>query len=290
LIVAACIAAAGLLLIGISFIVGNRNVNLGYDYPDYKYEANLEKEIKPYYVSDMQLESFTSVDIDVVNADVDFVKGTAYGVEIDYSDSRYNPTYKVRGGELTIEDDPIPAVRGFWQLFNLNFWNQKGLSLKRGQITVYLPEAQYDTIKVVNVNGQVNVSDTAMKDLSMECVNSTINIKNVKTDSATLGSVNGRIGCEQLTTSRSLDINCVNGEIEAQGTFAGNTKLETVNGSITFNTTLTQKDYDLNISTVTGKIYLDNANLSKSFEQDNNAGNDLNAETVNGRIDLIFGK
>ncbi|OQB23279.1 MAG: hypothetical protein BWY11_02003 [Firmicutes bacterium ADurb.Bin182] len=287
LIVAACIAAVGLLLIGISFIVGNRGVFEEYRIPDYSYGAN--KAVEPYYVNDMELDAFTSVKVDVVNADISIVKSTSYGIEIDYQDSRYNPTYRVGNNTLTVKDDPVRNVRRFWDLFSFNFWRNNGLSLKRGQITVYLPEHEYESIELENVNGGITISDTYVDRLDAECVNSTISMENVKTNRATWTSVNGKIEARELTGS-NINIECVNGSIELSGELSGKCRFETVNGTISIDTALERNQYDLDLSTVTGKVFLDGQDHKKGLESDTGAANSLYAETVNGRIEINFGK
>jgi hypothetical protein len=288
LIVAACIAAAGLLLIGISFIIGGSGVYRGFkDSELSNYNAEANRAIVPYYVSDMELEAFTSVSIDVVNADVNIEKGDSYGIVIDYPDSRYNPSYKVQGGALTMKDDPVKTVKSFWQLFNTNFW-QNGFNLKHGNVTVFLPEGEYDRIDIENVNGPILISDTTVNELKMECVNSTIDVTNVTIKEGNWNTVNGKIQAEQLTGS-NLDIETVNGGISLVGTLSGDSSINTVNGSIEIGTALSRDLYHLDLSTLNGKVYLDGEDHKKGLDTGSGAANSIKAETVNGRVEINFG-
>lgn len=133
-----------------------------------------------------------------------------------------------------------------------------GFNFTSPEITVYLPEKQYERLQVDNVNGKTTVENMSTNELNATTVNGRIDINNMTTQNTIVSSQNGKI-----------NLNAVNGEI------VGNV----VNGSITLETDDLNQFIDL--ESVNGKLSIE------TNEEPTNAT--IEVDVVNGKID-IFGE
>ena len=188
LIVAACVAALGLLLIGIGMVSGTQQVisegfklaeRVLYDEEDsviatptpgtVDHASNPAATSAPVASKDsasksgsgtditaFDLPAFDRVIVDVTVADVSFVLDERPGISIQYSDERHNPSYSVENGVLRIKDDPYKVSwngKSFKEILqDLASFNSL---VGGGKITVFLTEQEYKSISATTVDGDI---------------------------------------------------------------------------------------------------------------------------------------
>ncbi|MFQ8600629.1 MAG: DUF4097 family beta strand repeat-containing protein [Oscillospiraceae bacterium] len=98
----------------------------------------------PHVETNASLASFTNIDIQVPNADVQLKKGDAFGIELTTYNNTSPLSYNVQDNTLTVlgeEND------NFFQWLNLNFTFRNYNSL----VVVYLPENfGFETVSIQN--------------------------------------------------------------------------------------------------------------------------------------------
>lgn len=124
-------------------------------------------------------------------------------------------------------------------------------------LTIYLPNKQYEQLKVSSVNGKATIEHIMATNLHAKNANGRIEIENVNTKTTAVSSQNGKIIMENV-------------EGEIKGTV--------VNGNITLITDHLDRAIDL--QSVNGKIYI------QSAKEPTNATLEVNVK--NGKVD-VFG-
>ena len=211
-------------------------------------------------------QNITSVQLDSDNADVKIIPTNDTVAKVTLSgrgkpDTKKSFSAKVNGNTLSIKQN-------YHQLkfFTFDFFSTK-LTLK-----VFLPEKQYNSLKIENNNGLVQLNNLKINHLTATTDNGRITIKNIPANSTYVESNNGQINL-----------------IHVDGKIKGMTD----NGRITLITK--DLDHSLNFSSSNGSIMIktekDPTNVTFDTHTDNGSVNILgkyNGNAVIGNGDNLI--
>lgn len=199
-------------------------------------------------------QNIMKLDIETDNARVDVLPTTDENIKVEFvapgtNISKYKFTVEEEGNSLSIE---VKEKRLQFLSFDLD------LSFKGPNVTLYLPEKQYEELDIDVINGRVNIEDVKVADVEVETVNGRIELTQLQTTTTSVSSENGGI---QLTN--------VDGEITS----------EVVNGR----TTVLTEDLDrsMNLESINGRIEVETAKGPTNAT--------IEVDVVNGKVD-IFGE
>lgn len=151
-----------------------------------------------------------------------------------------------------------------------------------------MPEEQYNSFELSNVNGGIKISGAASKTMDIGTVNGSMKLDQVEADKMKLHGVNGSIKAYEIRT-RSLNAETVNGSIRLSGELDGNVNLNTVNGSLKTLTSLPIEDYNFKMSTW-GSIHINGKKVgNESFGRssttiENGSSREFKATAMHGSI------
>ncbi len=225
---------------------------------------------------------FSSINLNLTNADVTLYMGTAYAITLDFPDNYPSPDVEVRDNTLYVKE----------KRFSQSFFGIRWFGyMKKAAVTITLPDVQYNRFAFNMVNGALKVPAFRVRELKAESVNGGINVSGVKGELIHLSSVNGGLGASDVSTTQECKCDTVNGGIDISGTLRGKVIASAVNGGIHVSIPLSGKDYNLNVSTISGSVRVNGQKMSKSFHLQNGAPNSIKADTVNGgiRVELESG-
>ncbi|MBC6162958.1 DUF4097 domain-containing protein [Listeria booriae] len=105
-------------------------------------------------------------------------------------------------------------------------------------LTVYLPEREYDYVSVKILNGNFHVENLTGRDMFAKTTNGNISVGTLNTTLTEVESINGNVRVNNGTV-RDLSLKTFHGNVSAKGAF-DSTNLQTKTGNISF--TLTNHD------------------------------------------------
>jgi len=128
----------------------------------------------------------------------------------------------------------------------------------QGNITLYIPDASYDSIFITTTNGDVVVKgfDGFFSDeVMITVVNGRIDIENIETNFLSISSVNGSVSGQNLYTW-GASASTVNGDVRlTEAVINGHLAASTVTGDVIITDVETDMDW-ANFSTVLGRVVI----------------------------------
>jgi DUF4097 and DUF4098 domain-containing protein YvlB len=250
----------GLLILGIVLlIVGITGIVLTY---------NTEKEdvAEGIAISDAP---FNTIDIDTNNAKVEVIATNDTDPSVELTGSR--PKSKTDKLTADVADGKLSVKLNEHQrkLFNFDF-GQVSLTLN-----VYIPNKQYDALKITNDNGKISMNHLNVKKIEAETANGRLEMKDITGSKLITRTDNGRIHAADMKVA-DVNMNSGNGTIELAQVEAVKTQAETDNGKII----LSDVVGELTGKTNNGRISLVTNDLERPIE----------LETDNGRIEIVTSK
>lgn len=226
-------------------------------------------------------EPFSNITVDAEACNVNLVPSSDGICQVEYpTDDQLECSVSVQQNTLQI----IFRDHRSWP-DNVN------ISMEPLEITLYLPQSQYEQLNLDSVSGsitvpedfsfsQAQVSTTSGKlqfyasvsgNLSLESVSGTMEVSNVTPQSLSLSSTSGPIHASQVVVMETWDINSVSGQVTLTDCDASSLVISTVSGGVkaslrsgkTFSTQTVSGDVEVpsdssggscNISTISGNI------------------------------------
>ncbi|HWS29261.1 MAG TPA: DUF4097 family beta strand repeat-containing protein [Clostridia bacterium] len=225
-----------------------------------------------------KLPPFSSIDLNLINADVTLYMGTAYAIKLDFPENYQLPDVEVRDNTLLIREKRVSHV-SFFGIRSFNF-------MKKAAVAITLPDVQYERFAFDMVNGGLTIPAFRVCELRTDNVNGGVSVNGVTGERVRLSSVNGKLAASDISTMQECKCDTVNGGIEMTGTLRGKIIASAVNGGIRIFMPLSGKDYNLSVSTLSGSVRVNGQKMSKSFNLQNGAPNSIKADTVNGGISV----
>ena len=170
-------------------------------------------------------ERFENVRVETVSADVRFRVGGSDTCIVEYKGpSRMRCTAEVKNGTLTVAEKPARRWPfGLWGLFGTH----------RVEVTVFLPERQYDELSIETASGDIEApSGGVFRELSVSSTSGDQILDGVEADSLTAQSTSGNVSVQNSRLG-SLDVSTTSGDQKAASTdIAGHAGFEAVSGNI----------------------------------------------------------
>ncbi|WP_043932458.1 DUF4097 family beta strand repeat-containing protein [Bacillus sp. EB01] len=195
-------------------------------------------------------ENYTNIEIKGDNAGVEIIPANNSTTRVELvGDAKKDREYTF---DADIQKNTLSVNLDEKQLKFYNF----GFSDSALAIKVYLPKKLYNTLRLDVRNGSVKAEGIDIKDATVNTINGTIDLKDLKTSTITARSNNGKIVLEDI-----------------EGDISGSV----INGSISFVTD--HLDRNMNFDTMNGKIEI------QTKKEPTNATIDV--EITNGKVDIL---
>jgi len=235
---------------------------------------NPQYETKTYNVQ----ESFKNIAIDVTTADISFVLSSDEVCKVVCHETK-NLTYSVttKNDTLTIKAND-----------NRKWFDFIGIIVENLQLTVYLPQNQYETLSVDTNTGIIELADSftfdniylesdtgsincfaSAKDVEISCDTGKIKVENISAEKLSIENDTGNITLNNSTVTEIIDIEADTGSVIVSDVDCGSISTECDTGDIKLsNVNCT----DLNSDCNTGDIILTNVIASDKIKAINNTG------------------
>ena len=213
-------------------------------------------------VKDVDLEAFSSLQIDSEIMDVEIKKGDSYKLHYECSKEKLIPTYAVENGKLTIKQK-----------------NKKGLTLTFGssgkcKMVLTVPEEKIlSDIKIVSNTGDLIIADTVTEKSDIETDTGDVKVNNSNLGGLTLATDTGDVsfsgvtlGDVKLTTDTGdismKDMTIAEGDIESD---TGDIKIEGIK----------IEAYNVSMDSDTGDITVNGSNQGNKYNANASEGDGL---------------
>ncbi len=247
-------------------------------------------------VSENVNKDFSSIEIQVGMADVEFIPSDRYGYEIDFEDNSAL-THSIQNGKLKINESFKNGIKIF--NFNTDFST-------KDSIKIYYPKnAEFDSI-VINTgsgsiiaeelissdfdlklaSGRANIDGGRFGDLNIALASGKVEMDNIFVDDAEIVTASGNVTADEFN-SNNLKLTVTSGNVDIKGNLDGKSKVTVISGKVTLSTDRKESEYNRDVSITSGNLYVNNekANSSTSFE---NARNNLSVKVTSGKVYLNF--
>ena len=245
----------------------------------YKSSKNSTIETKEY----KDLESFNKFDIDLTIADLEFKKGDAAKVVVN--ETKYD-THDVSVSDGTLLIKGKDTRKWYEHIFNWNWFDKVS-------ITVYMPEGDYDALKVKSSTGDIVVpEDFTFASFEAKASTGNITSKANVTGDITVTASTGKINFENITANR-MDLKASTGDIRLKDVnVTEDIKLKTSTGDFNLEN-VTCKSYESSSST--GDLNFNNVKVTNTINVKNDTGHvkmiasdaeELDIKTSTGYVNL----
>ncbi|SEG05434.1 DUF4097 and DUF4098 domain-containing protein YvlB [Eubacterium ruminantium] len=205
---------------------------------NYKKLSNEETEDKK-FTTEKKIENII-IKSDV--ADVKLIKTDDDEIKVEYSESKkLKCSISVDNGTLTIKQKDN---RRWYEFIGFHFSTDY-------KINVYLPEKQYESVKVTSDTGSVSVSGFSIDDLSISVDTGAIKVKNVKCEEIKAETDTGTVTFTDVVAKGDMSVKTDTGSIDFTDIDAASIVMNTDTGSIK-GTVLSEKIFSA--STDTGSV------------------------------------
>ncbi|MBQ6730493.1 MAG: DUF4097 family beta strand repeat protein [Bacilli bacterium] len=222
----------------------------------YKSSKNSTLETKEYKEED--LGAFNKIDVDLTIADLYFKKGDAVKVVVD--ETKYD-VHDVNVSDNTLVIKGKNTRKWYEHIFNWNWFD-------RVQVTVYMPEGDYDSLKVKSSTGNIVVPE----DFTFTSFDA----------KASTGNITSR-----AKVTNNVDIKVSTGNVSLESVAAKNITVESSTGNIVLkNNTVSEK---ISIDSDTGNIRLDNVTCADYYSHADTGNVNFVNTTVTNKIEIKNG-
>jgi DUF4097 and DUF4098 domain-containing protein YvlB len=181
---------------------------------------------------------FHQGDVYLRDIDIDLANGSLKLVPWDQNDVRIEcqaKVYRVENSEQARENflkDVLFAIDGQ----KLRFMTQQ--KWMKVDAVVYVPQAEYERVRVRMFNGPISGEELTIGDLRMKTANGKIELARLNGKRAEIETANGHVTL-QSSAIDTLEVETINGAIKLDGDFR-KVETQTLNGNTTYNLTGTR--------------------------------------------------
>ena len=218
IIIAVCLIAVGFVVCMVAL------VSMGFNF---KSISTQNMQTNAYVLE----EPFSKISIDVRTADINIVAAKGVGKVVCYEETQMKHNVGVSQDTLIIS-----------QTNDRKWYDYIGFHTEDATVTLYLPEAVYDTLYLNCTTGDVSVSRP-------------LSFKNADVE-ATTGDIYW-----EANTEGSLQMKCTTGDITASNVQCGNLCAQTSTGDVKLENT--QATGDLNVRVTTGDVKLEGVDAAE---------------------------
>lgn len=228
-------------------------------------------------VSDLDLDAYQDLEIDIGLGDVIFCTADYYGVELEWYDANYALHYTNENGKLKVWSTSTPSV-------GINMSSGYG-----GTVTIYLPKgAALNEVDVEADLGDVELWGFEAADLTVVADLGDVSITDVGAEQADLTLNLGNLITSGFTTRKSLTVDADLGNVELCGTYYGTVDVSADLGQVFIDTTLSKAEYRYELDVSLGDIYVDGREMDEHVKK-GNGNHSITVYADLGDIELCFG-
>lgn len=209
-------------------------------------------------------QSFTSISIEAMDCDVEFYPSDGGKCEVKCDENeKVKHTVSVKDGTLTVKRQD-----------NRRWYERIGIYGNSPTLSVYLPKAEYKSLEVKSLSGDIYVPNflafasadiqTASGDISYEgntsenlylkSMSGDLNIDGVKPDKLAVQTTSGDIKISHADVKESIKVKAVSGEAELENIKGQSISVNSTSGDITFSDTVMSGE--IRAESVSGNITL----------------------------------
>lgn len=168
-------------------------------------------------------DEFDSLDISTAEGDVTLLPSTDGHAHVTFRDSKkITHTVAVKDGTLTVT-----------RIDSRKWYEHIGIYWGTMDITVYLPEAQYDSVRLKSVSGNVVVKDEfEFTELNALSTSGDVTLFDITADSAGVKTVSGDIVLKNVSVAGDATVKSTSGDVEFERLSAATLDIKTVSGDI----------------------------------------------------------
>ncbi|MDR1217538.1 MAG: DUF4097 domain-containing protein [Oscillospiraceae bacterium] len=233
-------------------------------------------------LSQRGIEGVTSLTVDAIDADVEFIPADDFGFDIRtfYGE----PDWSLDGGKLVIDEARIGGM------FRVEFPLLPPLTAdgKISYIKIYYPrDSELNNLTVSTVSGNIEFPglDKRVRESSLSTVSGNISAASLETDTLGIHTVSGNIETRDVASPRArLDTTSGDASLTA---FLGKLEADTVSGNIEILTDTDEDKLEYKIETISGDIKVGGLRLGGPVRSSPpNADTSLDIETVSGDVTI----
>lgn len=198
---------------------------------------------------DMDMEAFSSINIDSNVADIKIVKSTDnYGVSCRLNGQEEDFNVEVKDGTLYISDKSEDMTVTF-NIFNFNIGDSD-------VITVYVPDdVVLENIKIDGNVGDIDIGGIqGAKELHITNDTGDVDIVGGTFETLDINTDVGDITAERVTVTKEMSVMSDVGDIELDGEFRCDGNIQSRVGDVDLNTSVSKEEYNYNLSASIGDI------------------------------------
>ena len=225
----------------------------------YKSSKNSSIETKEYAEAELG-SAFNKFDIDLTVADLEFKKGDAQKVVVD--ETKYDVhTVEVVDGTLKVKGES--NRKWYENIFNWNWFD-------RVKVTVYMPEGNYEELKVKTATGNVTVpADYTFASLNIDIDTGNVNNKAKAVEDIKVKTSTGNITMDGVE-AKNMECKANTGDLKMKNiTLSGDYTADTSTGDIDCENMNCQ---NFTSHSSTGHVEFKNVNVAKHVEIKNGTG------------------
>ncbi len=206
---------AGIIITVIGFSLGGIVLGVGFTNHGLQVNSPALRDEPEYESADITLDSFESIDLSVVDADIEILESDHYGISYQVL-STNNFSYEVKDNKLKILQSYKKSGTEFnYMFFGVNL-GYTGKDFKKVFITVSVPEnASLDTVSIFNDYGDVKLSDINSASISLEADSGNIEVSDITANSIEIDDDYGDIDLINIT-SPVISLNASSGNIKLE--------------------------------------------------------------------------
>lgn len=265
------IIVVGLILsiVGI-FVMGEGDIK---KITNFYNEDHLYEE-KKYIVED---DNINSLKLKLTNRNIEIKRTKVNNIEIKYFDSE-DDKLNLTGEESTLYITDETKSK----FFNFFRWRSRECTL----IEVKVPlDFELDLFMSTTINGSLNMTDIAIKNIDFTTTNGSVNFNNVIVSEELSSSLtNGNVILSSVQANKMVLIT-TNGYIKFSKVISNDINGVTTNGTIKLDINGNPDDYNIEAKTTNGKITFNGLSLANGVHQAQ-APNKINVKTTNGGITI----
>lgn len=174
---------------------------------------------------DLNLNAFQSLDMNIQNADIEFVASDKYGIEICYYGDENLIRYSIENNTLKVTDGSKDQIH----LIDLNFLYQNNV------IKIYMPQkAVLENVKIANSCGNLHINGFSAQKTDISCSSGDVTMWDVSSKSLKIMNNCGGIDMRSIT-SDTMWVKTSAGNITMKDLTSSNTDTFNDCGNVTVN-------------------------------------------------------
>jgi DUF4097 and DUF4098 domain-containing protein YvlB len=201
-------------------------------------------------------EPITDIDIEVAQADIQFITSDTYGYDIDLKD-QWPVNIKFASGKLSVSQRPA--------LLSLGITPDLGF----GAIKIYLP------------------ADARLGDVDISTASGDISIEALEVNRLTLDLVSGTLTSHD-TTCAALRLNVVSAQVDYTGDVTEAMELDGVSGDMRFTLARPASNYRADCNMVSGDVSINGTRVATKEGTIGTGNTTIEINSVSGDYDLNF--